>query len=354
MRITWITNDYGTPSKVEYGTMEETHNLSAIGRVYSYKYLMYQSGEIHDVVIGPLTPDTVYYYPCGSNSDRVFSFKTPPAQFPIKYVVAGDLGQTGWTTTTLNHIAALSYDVMLLPGDLRRPWMVTQGNHEIEYIPIFYPESFAAYNARWHMPFEESGSSSNLYYSFEVEGVHVIMLGSYTKFGSDSDQYKWLQDDLAKADKNRTPWLIVIVHAPWYTTNIDHQLEFASVGMKYAMKILIYEARVDVFFAGHIHSYERFSGVYGKKANKCGPIHITIGDGGNREGLSDNYIYPQGDISVFRETSFGYGRFEVVNQTYASWCWHRNQDDEFVIIDNVWLKSLSSNPACVVETRKKD
>ncbi|MCL7047631.1 hypothetical protein MKW94_025117 [Papaver nudicaule] len=344
MRISWITNDHGTPSKVEYGIMEGTYNLSATWSSYSYKYLIYQSGEIHDVVIGPLKPDTVYYYRCGSNSDRAFNFKTPPAQFPIKFVVV-----------------AMSYDVMLLPGDLsyadyyqprwdsfgqivdtlasQRLWMVTQGNHEIEYIPIFYPESFAAYNARWHMPFEESSSISNLYYSFEVAGVHVVMLGSYTDFGSESEQYKWLQADLAKVDR---------------TKHRDHQLEYASVGMKNAMEDLIYEARVDAVFDGHVHSYERFSRVYAQKANKCGPVHITIGDGGNREGLSDNYIYPQRDISVFREASFGHGRFQVVNETYASWGWYRNQDDEFVTADTIWLKSLSTDPACVVETRKKD
>jgi hypothetical protein len=31
------------------------------------------------------------------------------------------------------------------------------------------------------------------YYSFEVAGAHILMLGSYTDFGPDSDQYKWLQ-----------------------------------------------------------------------------------------------------------------------------------------------------------------
>ncbi|MCL7023077.1 hypothetical protein MKW94_006856 [Papaver nudicaule] len=88
----------------------------------------------------------------------------------------------------------------------------------------------------------QDGICSNLYYSIEVAGVHVVMLGSYREFGSE----------------NRTPWLIVIVHAPWYTTNIDHQLEYASVGIKNAMEELIYEARVDAVFAGHVHSYERF------------------------------------------------------------------------------------------------
>jgi hypothetical protein len=43
---------------------------------------------------------------------------TPPAEFAIKFVVVGDLGQTGWTNSTLQHIAKSNYDMLLLPGDL--------------------------------------------------------------------------------------------------------------------------------------------------------------------------------------------------------------------------------------------
>ncbi|KAI3920246.1 hypothetical protein MKX01_017903 [Papaver californicum] len=367
MKITWITEDHGTPAIVNYGTSKGNYDLSATGTVSKYKYILYKSGEIHDVVIGPLKSDTVYYYRCGSDVDREFSFKTPPSQFPIKFTVAGDLGQTGWTDSTLSHMAASNYDVMLLPGDLSyadfnqplwdsfgqlveplassRPWMVTQGNHEIEKIPVVHSKSFTAYNARWRMPYEESGSNSNLYYSFEVFGVHIILLGSYTDFESDSDQYKWLQADLAKIDRSGTPWVFVLIHAPWYSTNEAHQGDHESVGMKKAMEELIYKARVDVIFAGHVHAYERFSRVYADKADNCGPVHITIGDGGNREGLASNYM-DKPSISVFREASFGHGRLEVVNETYASWSWHRNQDDEPISADTVWLKSLSSDPAC--------
>ena len=70
--------------------------------------------------------------------------------------------------------------------------MVTQGNHEKEEIPLLI-DSFKAYNTRWKMPYEECGSDSNLYYSFEVGGVHVLMLGSYADVSQDSNQYKWLQ-----------------------------------------------------------------------------------------------------------------------------------------------------------------
>lgn len=196
----------------------------------------------------------------------------------ILLLIKGDLGQTEWTNSTLDHIQSIDYDVLILPGDLsyadthqplwdsfgrivepyasRRPWMVTEGNHEIEIFPIIYPTGFKAYNARWPMPYQESGSTSNLYYSFEVAGTHVIMLGSYEEFDADSEQYKWLQADLAKIDRKKTPWVVALLHAPWYNTNTAHQGEGDS--MRLAMEELLYKARVDLVFQGHVHAYERF------------------------------------------------------------------------------------------------
>ncbi|XP_071719413.1 probable purple acid phosphatase 20 [Rutidosis leptorrhynchoides] len=367
MRISWITTGF-TPPTVSYGTSPGKYDRSANGSISSYEYLTYTSGDIHDVVIGPLDPDTVYYYCFTPGSTPEYSFKTPPAQFPIKFAVSGDLGQTGWTKSTLDHISQSNYDVFLLPGDLsyadmiqhrwdsfgrlveplasQRPWMVTQGNHEVEKIPAIHPTPFTAYNARWHMPFEESGSTSNLYYSFKVSGVHVIMLGSYTDFGSGSEQYQWLESELKKVDRGKTPWLFVLVHAPWYNTNYAHQDEKESVDMMQSMEGLLYKARVDVVFAGHVHAYERFNRVYNQETDNCGPVYITIGDGGNREGLASKYKEPQPTISAFREASFGHGEIDVVNASYARWSWHRNDDDVSVQADSVWIKSLALDPSC--------
>ncbi|XP_022925943.1 probable purple acid phosphatase 20 [Cucurbita moschata] len=367
MRITWITED-SAPALVEYGTSPGVYANAVNGTTSSYKYTLYKSGDIHEVTIGPLNPDTTYYYRCSSNSAKTFSFKTPPAKLPIKFAVVGDLGQTEWTKTTLEHVAKSAYDVLILPGDLayadfvqplwdsfgrlveplasQRPWMVTQGNHEVEHIPVVHPEPFTAYNARWHMPFEQSSSTSNLYYSFDTAGVHVIMLGSYTDFDTDSAQYKWLEADLKKIDRSKTPWIVVLIHAPWYNSNTAHQGEKQSVGMKASMEALLYQARVDVVFAGHVHAYERFTRVYDGKANNCAPVYINIGDGGNREGLAKKYIDPKPTISVFREASFGHGQFEVSDATHAQWTWHRNDDDVAVVGDSFSFTSLSSDPAC--------
>ncbi|XP_059441254.1 purple acid phosphatase 18 [Corylus avellana] len=368
MRVTWVTGDKSSPSSVEYGTSPGRYSSVAQGESTSYSYIFYSSGKIHHTVIGPLEHSTVYFYRCGGQGPE-FQLKTPPAQFPVTFAVAGDLGQTGWTKTTLDHIDQCNYDVHLLPGDLSyadymqhrwdtfgelvqplasaRPWMVTEGNHEKEVIP-FLKDGFESYNARWKMPFEESGSSSNLYYSFEVAGIHVIMLGSYTDYDEQSNQYRWLENDLSKVDRKKTPWLVVLFHVPWYNSNKAHQAE--GDDMMAAMEPLLYAASVDLVLAGHVHAYERSKRINNGRFDPCGAVHITIGDGGNNEGLAHWYIDPQPEWSVFREASFGHGELKIVNSTHAFWSWHRNDDDEPIRSDQVWISSLVSS-GCVAEKR---
>lgn len=122
-------------------------------------------------------------------------------------------------------------------------------------------KKFQAYTHRYIYPWVESGSTSPHYYSFDIAGenacftcsewlccqndyattypnkwghkqyyafdtllthagAHVIHLASYEDFDSNSQQYKWLQSDLDAFSRERTPWLLVNWHAPWYHTYI--------------------------------------------------------------------------------------------------------------------------------------
>ncbi|CAD6268454.1 unnamed protein product [Miscanthus lutarioriparius] len=380
MRVSWVTDDRSAPSVVEYGTSPGKYTASAMGDHTTYRYFFYKSGAIHHVTIGPLEPSTTYYYRCGRSGDE-FSLRTPPSTLPIEFVVVVDLGQTGWTASTLSHIGSADYDMLLLPGDLSyadtqqplwdswgrlvqplasaRPWMVTEGNHETRRRPCRSP--WWRSSSRRSSPTTRGGGCRTT-----TAGRRPTSTTRSTRRAARRTSSCWARTrcsgkgrsstggwkrDLARVDRRRTPWLLVLLHAPWYNTNQAHQGE--GERMRAARERLLYEARVDVVFAGHVHAYERFTRIYDNEADSRGPMYITIGDGGNREGLALKFIkdHKSAHLSEFREASFGHVQLRIVNETSAVWTWHRNDDTFATVRDEVWLESLAAaNPGLAPPT----
>ncbi|KAM1006175.1 hypothetical protein EV1_002851 [Malus domestica] len=113
--------------------------------------------------------------------------------------------------------------------------------------------------------------------------------------------------------------------------------------------------RVDVVFAGHVHAYERservsnvayniVNGICKPVKDQSAPVYITIGDGGNIEGLATNMTEPQPDYSAYREASFGHATFDIKNRTHAYYSWHRNQDGYAVKADSIWFFNRFYHP----------
>ncbi|EFN50589.1 hypothetical protein CHLNCDRAFT_15847, partial [Chlorella variabilis] len=101
---------------------------------------------------------------------------------------------------------------------------------------------------RFFFPYRPSLSGTKLYYSYDVAGAHVVMLGSYVAYDQASPQYAWLLRDLAAVDRSRTPWVVAVQHAPWYNSNYAHQGEGDE--MRDSMEALLYEHGVDFIFSG--------------------------------------------------------------------------------------------------------
>ncbi|XP_054781021.1 purple acid phosphatase 15-like [Prosopis cineraria] len=416
-------------STVYYGTSESelVHEASGHSLIYSQLYPFeglqnYTSGIIHHVRLAGLEPSTIYYYQCGDSSLKamsdIYHFKTMPASSPQSYpdriAVVGDLGLTYNTTTTISHMINNKPDLFLLIGDVtyanlyltngtgsdcytcsfpespihetyqprwdywgrfmqnlvsKVPMMVVEGNHEIE--EQAFNRTFVAYSSRFAFPSEESGSSSTFYYSFNAGGIHFIMLGAYIGYDKSAEQYKWLQRDLASLDRSITPWLIASWHPPWYSSYVAHYREAEC--MRVEMEELLYSHGVDIVFNGHVHAYERSNRVYNYSLDPCGPVYITVGDGGNREKMSIQFADEPGqcpdpsstpdpymggycvtnftsgpaegqfcwdwqpEFSAFRESSFGHGILEVKNETWALWTWYRNQDAGNRVGDQIYI-----------------
>jgi len=217
----------------------------------------------------------------------------------------------------------------------RLPTAYMAGNHEYQH------EQNVHYLARYPAPGRAREESNNdLWYSFDAGLAHVVVLCSYCDTRAGSRQYHWLERDLASFDRKKTPWLVLSTHIPWYTSSGRHGMEEGlPTLMRAEMEELIYSHKADVFFSGHLHSYERTYGV-ARNATACdGPVYIVVGDGGNHEGPAcpwHEVRFPEWE--ALREYSFGHGVFDIVNATHAQWKWHRNHDGQSVFADSIWLQ----------------
>lgn len=65
----------------------------------------------------------------------------------------------------------------------------------------------------------------------------------------------WLREEFKRVDREKTPWLIVLMHVPLYDSNDIHFMEGES--MRAVFEKWFVRNRVDIVFAGHVHAYER-------------------------------------------------------------------------------------------------
>ena len=334
----------------------------------------------------------------------VFRFRTPPAPGAapapsgldwqegstrtgesMTLVMIGDIGQTfnsnqtactvkdRWMSDPSVAGAVIIGDMAYADGDGNRwdtwgrlmeqafaqlPVLVLPGNHEIEMDAETYMP-FAAYRHRFRMPSKlpetigpvlggdflyEGGSS---YYSLSVGLVHMVMLNNYNTHSAllnvDTDpQRLFLEKTLSGVDRAVTPFVIVCMHNPMYNSNLGHHHEsFTTILRKWAEPLFI-KYGVDAVFSGHVHAYERNGGVEFGRASATGPVYITIGDGGNHEGLYNEWL-PKPDYSVFRDGRYyGHGELTVYNRSHMKWSWIPNAEQgPSLPIDETWIRPRS-------------
>lgn len=131
------------------------------------------------------------------------------------------------------------------------------------------------------------------------------------------------------------------IAAPWYNTNSAHQGD--GLGALLAFEDLFIEHGVSAIFSGHVHAYERTHSVKGGKVVAPGPggiAHLNIGDGG--AGLYTKWLVEQ-PWSAYRNATWGYGQWSVLNATHSLWTWHDNAAPADVVLDSAYI--LNANPS---------
>ena len=295
------------------------------------------------------------------------------------------------------------------------PTLLVGGNHEFESLVLRNNLSHLSFNARYPMPRDKNvvntdpnniqqywdqtplpgytqwyptdvsnkAVTNNTYFSTDMGPVHLVALSTYAPPGENAEMYKWFVNDMESLDRSKTKWIIVMFHAPFYSTLVEHYKEVLEFQQYFEPLFLKY--KVDFVFNGHAHGYDRSTPVYNFKPNSCGPVYVTIGSGGTdldseyvdqlgadnpkpaafcsdisqwdpaqyqanyQAGpyLTDNalpFCYAsQAPWSDFRDLTYGFGILKVLNETHAEWKFNRNQDAPDVFVDNVILAKQSGS-----------
>eukprot|EP00253_Pinus_taeda_P001359 PITA_01359 len=347
-------------------------------------------GYIHDAVMRGLEQGKRYFYQVGSDeggwssiqsfvssdkdSDetvaflfgdmgvsvpyRTFLWTQEESKLTVKWLKR-DLEELGDKATFISHIGDISYArgyawlwdaffTQIEPLASKVPYHVCIGNHEYDWpLQPWKPEwatkvygtdgggeCGVPYSLKFQMPGNSSfptgnaaPSTKNLYYSFDLGVVHFLYMSTETNFLEGSDQYAFIEQDLKKVDRNKTPFVVFQGHRPMYTTN--YELKDAPLREKLMehLEPLLVKYGVNLVLWGHVHKYERFCPL---KNLSCGsmdseadlPVHVVIGMAGQDwqpkweprlDHLTDP-IFPQPVQSLYRSSEFGYTRLHATRE----------------------------------------
>eukprot|EP01126_Amoeba_proteus_P028315 TRINITY_DN2794_c0_g2_i13.p1 TRINITY_DN2794_c0_g2~~TRINITY_DN2794_c0_g2_i13.p1 ORF type:complete len:397 (+),score=61.73 TRINITY_DN2794_c0_g2_i13:153-1343(+) len=359
MLLMWVSDSTDDPSIARYGLSPAHLSSQAQGTVDSYTNDQgYTSGGIHQVLLQDLSPSTTYFYQVGGDDwSSIYNFSSAPEDGTkdIVFGVIGDVGTDANSQETFRGLVAMKskygLDVVIHAGDLSyandydyggpiwdkygdiltplassTPYNPSVGNHEKQ-------DNFLAFQYRYATDvLENNTNGGDFYWSFNYGIVHTIMLSSETDYGTDSTQYSWLKDDLAKIDRSVTPWVVAMWHTPWYNSNKAHQK--AGEDMRESFEGLFYRYKVDIGIVGHVHAYERTHPVYQYEVTSGATRYITVGNGGTPEGLYFSWE-PKPSWSAFRISEWGYSRLHFYNSTHAHWT--MRDDSTESIKDDSWF-----------------
>ncbi|HET7232507.1 MAG TPA: metallophosphoesterase [Longimicrobium sp.] len=119
-----------------------------------------------------------------------------------------------------------------------------------------------------------AGPRGKGWYSFDVDGWHVVVLNSegYTEEGA--EQIQWLRDDLRRHPARCT---LAAIHRPRFSSGKHGDSERVK-----PLFAALYEGGVDVLLSGHDHIYERFApqDPSGHVDTQRGVRQFVVGTGG--------------------------------------------------------------------------
>jgi hypothetical protein len=187
-----------------------------------------------------------------------------------------------------------------------------------------------------------SNTGNNIFYSFERGLTHFVVFSAEAYLYARSEvflanQLAFMRADLAAVDRARTPWVLAVLHRPFYCSNANSWCgarAWQGSAVRLQLEPLLLAGGVDVVLAGHEHSVELTWPVKAGAATQlnydapAAPVHIIAGAAGCNEQHGD-CLNPMGPAAgawsrarlAGNPQQYGYSRFWALNATH----WHFEQ-----------------------------
>ncbi|NOZ60916.1 MAG: hypothetical protein GXO74_04475 [Calditrichaeota bacterium] len=240
----------------------------------------------HHIRLSGLEPNTVYYYRCfwAGDSTEVFSFKTAPDndETPFRICVVGDSRSNPKIFHRIcEQIEKYKPDIILHSGDLVaagdhieqwKPQFFDPAKKLISHIPIY--TALGNHERRAGYYYQHFTIHQGMpYWSADYGSVHIIGLDSNEDGSPNSEQYKWLVQDLKKSKDK--PWRIVMFHHPIFHAHPKRPV----YDIRYYWSPLFIENEVQLVVTGHDHYYLRTYPI-GKRGEKDKAFVQCVSAGG--------------------------------------------------------------------------
>jgi len=264
-----ITVKWGSPESVglvEYGT------TTGLGQEADTVY----ADGVHQADLASLEAGTLYYYrvTSGGATSEIHSFLTAAEEnTPFHFAVISDTqGNINNYRAIIEALLPTEPEFVLHNGDLVETpflesqwpqfWSVTDlvagdapyfpvgGNHDSW---IGGQEHFDLY---WSNPLNEDTVSRSTY-AFQYGNTYFISLDVNQPYYASSDQYLWLEEQLAYAkEQPSVRHCIVHAHYPPFSTS-NHGNDADVLAFREAVVPLFEEYDIDLYMSGHDHTYQR-------------------------------------------------------------------------------------------------
>lgn len=186
---------------------------------------------------------------------------------------------------------------------------------------------------------------AKFWYAADYGMFHFCIGDTEHDWREGSEQYKFIEQCFASANRHKQPWLIFAAHRVLGYSSNDWYAKEGSfeepMGREHLQK-LWQKYKVDMAFYGHVHNYERVCPIY---QNQCvnketshysgvvnGTIHVVVGGGGSN---LNRFTTINTTWSLFKDYDYGFVKLTAFDQSNLLFEYKKSKDgkvyDSFTI-----------------------